>query len=256
MQPESRLDGKHVVLTGGSGGIGQLVTALLVDRGAHVTIVDRQPPPRPTADFTEGDLSTAAGIAAVGAQLALRPCEILVNLAGIQFFGVYDHQTPAQIEATLNVNLLAPMMLTHSVLPGMRRRASGRIVNIGSIFGSIAFAHFVTYSSTKAGLRGFSEALRRELDGTGIGVTYIAPRAVKTPLNSSQVLAFAAASRMNMDSPEYVAAKIVAAIVGRRKDVYIGFPESLFVRVNSLLPRLVDAALSGSARTARKILAT
>ncbi|MCB2109040.1 MAG: SDR family oxidoreductase [Rhodobacteraceae bacterium] len=250
------LSSKSVVLTGGAGGIGQLVSAKLVEYGAHVTIIDPLPPKRPLADYIEGDLGTVAGIGTVRDALAQRPCDILINLAGIQHFGLFESQPPAQIEATYIVNLLAPVLLTHAVLPAMKRRASGQIVNIGSIFGSIAFAHFVTYSSTKAGLRGFSEALRRELKGSGIDVTYIAPRAVKTALNSGPVMQFAKATKMNMDAPETVAGKIVAAIVGRRKDVYIGFPESLFVRVNSLVPRVVDAALSGGDKCARKILAS
>lgn len=249
------LNNKAVILTGGSGGIGQMVTAELVAHGARVTIVDRQAPPRPTAEYVEGDLGSVEGISAVTAKLAARPCDILINLAGIQHFGLFDCQSPAQIQASYFVNLMAPVLLTRAVLPGMKQRGAGQIVNIGSIFGSIAFAHFTAYSSTKAGLRGFSEALRRELNGSGIEVTYIAPRAVKTPLNTAAVLKFAAATKMNMDEPAYVAAKIVDSIARHRKDVYIGFPESLFVRINSLMPRVVDAALSGGDRCAREILA-
>jgi short-subunit dehydrogenase len=135
------------------------------------------------------------------------------------------------------------MLIAHQVLPTMLEQKCGHIVNIGSTFGSIAFACFAAYSASKFGLRGFSEALRRELDGSGIKVTYIAPRAVKTKMNTSAVYRMADELNMQMDDPEWVAQCIVANIEKERKDVYLGFPESIFVRLNALLPRLVDSAL-------------
>ena len=152
------------------------------------------------------------------------------------------------------VNLIAPVLLTQAVLPAMRKRRSGQIVNIGSIFGSIPFAHFVTYSSTKAGIKAFSEAIRREVTDTGITVTHIAPRTVKTPLNNDKILKLAARTKLAMDTPELVSARIIDAIEKDAKDVYIDFPESLFVRVNALLPRIVDGALVKNDRIAREIL--
>lgn len=247
------LDGKQIVLTGGSGGIGKLVADRLTAAGAEVTIVDKAAPSTKGLRYIAGDLGSLPGIAAVAAEVSRRSCDILINLAGIQFFGPLEQQEPGHVAASYTVNLIAPVLLTQAVLPGMKSRRSGQIVNVGSIFGSINFAHFATYSSSKAGLRGFSEALRRELKGSGIDVTYIAPRAVKTALNSANVVRFAQVTGMNMDSPETVAAKICAAITSRRKDVYFGFPESLFVRVNSLLPRLVDVALAGNDRQARQL---
>jgi len=137
----------------------------------------------------------------------------------------------------------------------MKARGAGQIVNVGSIFGSINFAHFATYSSAKAGLRGFSQALRRELSGTGIDVTYVAPRAVRTALNSPAVMEFARLTHMNMDAPEAIAARIVAAARARKRDVYFGFPEALFVRVNALFPGLVDGALAANDRKAARLFA-
>ena len=151
------------------------------------------------------------------------------------------------------VNLVAPVLLTQAILPAMKSQGYGHIVNVGSTFGSINFAHFVTYSSTKSGLKGFSEALRREIDDLGIHVTYVAPRAVKTPLNTEKIMQLAEMTKMNMDSPEYVAEKIIQAIIHKKKDAYIGFPESLFVRINAVMPRLVDRALAGNDKKARML---
>ena len=176
--------------------------------------------------------------------------DMLVNLAGIQYFGPFHEQSPENLWAGYVINLIAPVMLSRAVLPSMRERGNGRIVNIGSVFGAIPFAHFVSYSSAKAGLKGFSQALRRELVGTDVGVTYIAPRAVRTALNSERVMTLAELTRMNMDPPELVAGRIATAMIRGERDVVIGFPESLFVRINALAPSVVDRALAANDRKA------
>jgi len=169
--------------------------------------------------------------------------DILVNAAGIMSFSEFHDEDPAMLERAFRINILAPMQLARLCLPDMLERKQGHIVNIGSIFGSIGFACFASYSSTKFALRGFSEALRRELKGSGVKVTYVAPRAVKTPLNSPAVYRMAKKVKMNMDEPEVVARKIVQSVEKDKKDVYLGFPESLFVRINGIIPRMVDKAL-------------
>jgi short-subunit dehydrogenase len=169
--------------------------------------------------------------------------DVLINNAGITDFENFADQDPEVIERIFALNLLAPLQLTRAILPELLERGSGRIVNLGSVFGAIAFPCFASYSASKFALRGFSEALRRELDGSGVGVTHVAPRAVKTGLNSPAVYRMAAAVKMHMDDPVDVAQQVVRAMESDRKDVYLGFPESLFVRVNALLPRLVDRAL-------------
>ncbi len=248
-----RLEDKHVVITGGAGGLGSRIAALMRKKGARLSIVDRVPSLDFEAQLIQGDLSTSEGIAAIASALAQSEPDILVNLAGVQYFGPLEQQAPESVVLTYMINLVAPVLLSQAVLPGMRARGRGQIVNIGSIFGSINFAHFATYSSAKAGLRGFSEALRRELEGENIDVTYIAPRAVKTPLNNETVMRYAELTRMNMDDPDQVAKKIVRAIIASKKDVYLGFPESFFVRVNAVLPRLVDGSLAANDRIARNL---
>ena len=125
----------------------------------------------------------------------------------------------------------------------MINQGHGRIANIGSMFGSIGFPCFAAYSASKFAIRGFSQSLRRELAGTGVGVTYVSPRAVKTPFNPPVIHRMAELGMMNMDEPQWVAQKIVRAIEKRKNEVYLGFPESLFARINALLPRMVDGAI-------------
>jgi len=248
------LKNKTVLVTGASGGLGALVARQLVDEGARVTALGRN---RPDADvdFLPHDLSTPAGIEAAARDVGQRRWDILVNLAGVQHFGPVETEDSQSLVAGYMVNLVAPVRLTQAVLPGMKARGAGQIVNIGSIFGSINFAHFATYSSAKAGLRGFSQALRREVAGTGVDVTYIAPRAVRTAMVSDRVLEFAKLTQMRIDRPEATARRIVSAIRARRRDVYLGFPEAFFVRLNALLPGLVDRALSANDRKAARLFA-
>ena len=177
------------------------------------------------------------------ATAALDGIDLLINNAGVSEFTEFARQSAQAQERIVNLNLIAPMHLARLVLPDMLEQGSGRIVNVGSVFGSIGFAYFSAYSASKFGLRGFSQALRRELEGTGIGVTYVAPRAVRTRLNSEAVYRMAAAVKMHMDEPARVAAGILRAVDRQQAEAYLGFPESLFVRLNALFPRLVDGAL-------------
>lgn len=254
------IKGKKVVLTGAAGGMGSILAARLVAAGAKLAMVDANADALHQLAAKLGDVYPVAGdlASAEGCRVAADECmqqlggiDLLINLAGINSFAAYEDEDPRKIELMMHVNLLAPMWLARAFLPTMQKQNSGRIVNVGSIFGSIGFAYFSVYSATKFGLRGFSEALRRELADTRIKVTYIAPRAVKTPMNSDAVMQMGEATGMNMDAPEEVVQKIIAAINNDRKDIYFGFPESLFVRINVLLPRLVDKALAAQNRIAR-----
>lgn len=248
-----RFEHRRVLLTGGSGALGALIADELNRREASVTVLDLKPPAFRCNDYIEADLSTPAGIDAAAAKIALQSWDLLINLAGVQSFGPLEAQSAQSLYRTYLINLVAPARLAQAVLPAMKARRFGRIVNIGSIFGSISFAHFASYSSSKGGLRSLSQALRRELAGSGVGVTYVAPRAVRTPLNSQTVLEFARLTGMAMDDPARVARLIVEAIETDRTDVYLGFPESLFVHVNALFPRLVDRALRRSDDKARTL---
>lgn len=250
------LEGQRILITGAAGGIGQQVARMLASRRAKLALLDRD---AESLGALAAELQQLGGIVEafpvdllddkareivlVGAMEALGGIDMLVNIAGLLSFRPYADEDPGRLDALLRLNLGVPMQLSRAVLPQLIEQGSGRIVNVGSTFGSIGFAYFAAYSASKAGLRGFSEALRRELADTGVGVTYVAPRAVKTPLNSDAVMRMAERVKMNMDAPEWVAARIVEAMEKGRKEVFLGFPESLFVRINAILPRLVDGAL-------------
>jgi short-subunit dehydrogenase len=250
------LNQRKVILTGGSGGIGQFVADEFIREGADLAVMSRRHGDAARARHLKADFSTLEGIAAASLIIAREEPDVLVNLAGVQYFGPIETQTLSDLSESYMINLIAPVALCKAVLPSMRCRNSGQIVNIGSVLGSLALANFATYSSAKAGLRAFSEALRRELVDTDVSVTYIAPRAVRTGLITPEIEKYAEITGMRIDDPAAVSARIIAAIKQRKKDVSIGFPEYLFARFNALLPRIIDVALAGNDRKAKRLFAS
>ncbi|MGA1561386.1 MAG: SDR family oxidoreductase [Gammaproteobacteria bacterium] len=243
-----------VVLTGAAGGIGSVLAKALLVEGARVALVDRNQdrleqlasefPSGQTAVIAQDLLAEDAPRQVVERSLAaFGHVDVLINLAGVLSFQPFLRESSAETEQLFRLNVFLPMRLTRAFLPHFQQQGRGRIVNVGSIFGSIGFAWFTSYSASKAALRGFSEALRRELAGTGIDVTYVAPRAVKTPFNTGAIYRMAEQVGMNLDAPEAVARQIVGVLQKDSKERYLGFPESFFVRLNYLFPRLVDQAL-------------
>ena len=255
--------GKRIILTGAAGGITAHLARLLAAEGARLCLTDineqaleevRQALLEVDAATIAADITSAEGRQSIvdEALQKLGGIDVLINAAGINPFGVFANQDPDMIEKTLEINAIAPILMTRAVLPVMLEQDSGQIVNIGSTFGSIGFAWFSAYSASKYALRGFSQALRRELAETGVAVSYVAPRAVRTAINSPQVYAMAKAVNMKMDEPDAVAEQIVKAVRKGKKERYLGFPESLFVRINAVLPGLVDGAVRGQNRKAHK----
>ncbi|GJL81560.1 MAG: beta-ketoacyl-ACP reductase [marine bacterium B5-7] len=253
MQP----DNKHILITGGAGGIGVPLVARLTEAGAKVTVASRRANTRTAGESVEHvelDLTRRDSIQALATRFAANVPDILINLAGVNAFGRFEAMSDEDLEAIIKVNLLAPMQLTRSLLPAMSRRGSGQIVNIGSVLGDIGMAHFVAYSASKAGLANFSEALRREVDEQGIVVTHVSPRAVDTPMNGSEIERFNMLTDATVDSAERVADIIFESIVNDRAHVTIGIAERFFVKVNALVPRVVDRSLKGNLKHAESVL--
>jgi short-subunit dehydrogenase len=260
-----KLHGTKVILTGASRGIGRELARRLAGRGARLVLLGRDAAAVAAvcnevfavgsrADPIQFDLAAPAGHEAVieRARAILGRIDVLVNNAGVSSFESFERQSPEAIARIVATNLVAPMLLARAALPHLE--AGARIVNVGSMFGSIGFPHCAVYSGTKFGLRGFSEALRREVAARGIGVTYVAPRAARTGANSAALYRFAAKTGMALDAPGDVAEGIVDAIERDEAERFFGGPEPLFARLNALLPRLVDRALGKQARIGREVL--
>lgn len=260
------LHSRRILVTGAAGGIGRHLCGLLAERQARLYLVDRD---QQAVAQTAQDLSQRQSADAVARaaditcaedrdkvveqmQKAYGGIDVLINLAGVLDFRRFQDSDAETIRRITQINVEAPMQLARAVLPGMLAQRSGRIVNIGSMFGSIGFPCFAAYSASKFALRGFSQALRRELAGSGVGVTYVSPRAVRTPLNPEVVHLMAERGMMHMDDAGWVAGEIVRAIEKDRPEAYLGFPEKLFARINGILPGLVD---QGIAKQVPEILA-
>ena len=242
----------RALMTGASGGIGQALVARLAQGGARLLLVGRQL--AALEDLVQrfpgqielvcADITEASGREAVlAAARRFGGLNSLINAAGVNRFSLLEAHDEADIAALIGLNLTATVQLTHRLLPLLRQQERALLVTLGSTFGSIGYPGFSAYCASKFALRGFAEALRRELADTGIKVLYIAPRATRTPMNSAQVVAMNEALNVAMDDPLAVAEQIVQALVGERQELYLGWPEKLFVRLNSLLPRVVDQAL-------------
>ena len=134
-------------------------------------------------------------------------------------------------------------------------RLSALLLFVGSTFGAIGYPGFAPYSASKFGLRGFAEALRRELADTGIRVLHVAPRATRTAMNADAVVAMNAALGVAMDSPQHVAAQIVQALRDETPECALGWPEKFFAHLNRLLPGVVDRALRKQLPTVKRFAA-
>lgn len=256
----------RVLLTGASGGIGRQLAADLVQRGARVLMIGRDlerlaviarevDEHGDRVRYLAADLATPDGLDSVVA--AAQSYEgtginVLVNNAGVNDFGQFQTLAPDRVAAAIQINLLAPMQLTQRLWPQLLSRESACVVNVGSILGSIGLPGQVTYSASKFGLHGFTEALRREAHGTTVRVLYVAPRATDTGMNDAAMRSFNEQTGTHMDSPAIVSHEIIVALESRRKERFVGWPERMFVKLNALLPGLVDRAMRKPALLARE----
>jgi uncharacterized protein len=172
------LAGARVVVTGASRGIGAGLVTALAQRGARVVLVARsQADIEARAAELKGeafpaDLADPATIEPlVHAIEAAGPIDVLVNNAGVDLTGALVELEPERILQLLAVNLAAPMLLCRAVIPAMRDRGRGHIVNVSSLAGTNALPGLAPYSTSKAGLSHFTAALRAECKGTGITTT-------------------------------------------------------------------------------------
>ncbi len=243
-----------IVLTGANGGIGSEIAKQLAQEGATLVLVGLN-----ENELTEQCQSLSGSHHVVQADISneqdrlklVEYCaklddgiDILVNNAGVGQFSLFSEISSEQITKIIAINLTSTILLTQSLLPLLQQKKQASIINIGSTFGSIGFPGSTVYCASKFGIRGFSEALNRELADTSVSVLYFAPRATKTSINSSQVEEMNTVLGTKMDTPEQVASAFVNFIKTGENRFYLGWPEKLFVKINSILPSVVDKSIS------------
>jgi short-subunit dehydrogenase len=217
-----------VLITGASRGIGRALAAALVERGVRVTGTSRNPETIPDkiagVDYLslwlEDPVSVEACARAAGA------VEVLVNNAGQSQIGPVEDAAVETVEELFRVNLFGLIRLTKAVLPAMRDRRSGAIVNLGSLSGTYPPPFQSAYAATKLGLEAFSKSLRGELGKYGIRVVHVVPGYIKTSIEprmivpagspyAAEVKLYRAARDRKMAkaaAPEATAAKIVRVL--------------------------------------------
>lgn len=260
-----QLKNKRILLTGATGGIGKHIALMLARKGANLALVGRHAGKLEelaneiinkggnaktiVADF---ELAGTAEKVAAEAQHKLGGIDVLINNAAILDFIQFEDQSPERIAQMIQTNVTAPIQLTHAVLPKFKATGQGHFVIVGSILGSLGFPYYASYCASKFAVHGFSQALRRELIDSNIGVTYIAPRGVNTSMNDATTLAMLAKTGGNLDEPEKVAAIVVRALEQEKQEVFIGQPESFFAWLNAVAPKVVNMGLKKQARLAKE----
>jgi len=262
--PEGGWPAQRVLITGASGGIGQALVDELAAAGARLLISGRRPealeataarhPDRITA--LPADLTRAEERARLVAAAREAGITMLINAAGVNRVALFTEGSDAEIERPVTLTLTAPLQLPRALLPQLMAARQGWVITLGSTFGTLGYPGQVGYCATKFALRGFSQALRRELADTRVRVLHVSPRATRTAMNAPEVEAMNAALGNAMDSPARVAQAVRSAVERGRQEAQLGGPERLFVRLNALLPGVVDRALARQLPVIRRFLDT
>jgi short-subunit dehydrogenase len=252
------LSGKRAVVTGAAAGIGQAIAIELARAGCRLFLIDlnadalgkvvaavRESGAEAVgrtcdlADPTQIAESMAAAIAKWGG------IDLLINNAGIAYYGATHEMQIEQWDRLMAVNLMAPIRLIHALLPSLRQQAQAHILNVASITGLVPKRRIAAYQTSKYGLVGLSQSLRSEYSPYGIGVTALCCGFVRTDL-----LATAAREGMKSSgreparwytvSPEYVARVAVRAIRRNRGVVVVPLIARAFWWMQRLSPAILD----------------
>jgi short-subunit dehydrogenase len=231
------LNEKVVIITGASSGIGRALAYAFARRAAKVVLVARREdrlesvrraiePYSSAVLVIPADLSDDDQLQMVIERTLAEfgRVDILVNNAGTMPSGPLQDQGPADVRRMIDVNLSAAIRLTQLALPHMLANKHGYILNIGSGLGRTAMPMFSAYSATKYGLSGFSDALRRELSGTGVRLTLVLPTWTHTELLTSDQEALVRRHGYQVQNADAVAERAVLALVRGEREVILGGP--------------------------------
>jgi short-subunit dehydrogenase len=266
-QRPRRLAGKVALITGGSRGLGLLLARELGRQGMRVVLCARDEEELERAragleaqgiDATAlpGDVTDQEGMRTLVADVEenLGPVELLVNNAGIMQLGPAETMDLEDLRRAMDTIFWGAVHTTDAVLPGMRARRSGSIVNITSLSATIAIPHLSTYSAAKFAMRGWSEGLAAEAAKYGILVVTVIPGLMRTGsfgralvkgkrYAEASLFSLAASLPILTTSAERAARRIVRAVVNRQRFLVLGAPARLLRLTHALFPGPLVTAL-------------
>jgi uncharacterized protein len=216
------ISGSTVLLTGATGGLGQAMARSLWGKGAQLILTGRRSEVlQPLAKELDAralavDLSRPAELERLLSEAG--DVDVLVANAALPASGRLQTFTPEQIDRVLAVNLRAPIVMAHALLPAMSKRKRGQLVFICSVSGKVATAGGSLYNATKFGLRGFAQAMRAELHGSGVGVSAVFPGFIRDAGMYAET-GVKLPPGVGTNSPEDVARAVVSAIERNRGEV-------------------------------------
>jgi NAD(P)-dependent dehydrogenase (short-subunit alcohol dehydrogenase family) len=246
-----------VLVTGASSGFGQLLVRQLAARGHRVFGTSRCPGQGVSneAPLVQLDVRDAASVEACVAEVrrAAGPVDVLVNNAGYVHEGPFEELPIEDLRAIFDTNFFGAVRMTNAVLPDMRERRRGRIVNVSSLAGLIPLPYLGPYCATKHALESYSETLRHELLPLGIGValvepgyfnTGIATRKVRTDARLTdydtqrrRMYAAIASDEAKSPGPDAVVTLLTALVEGRRNGLrHVLGPDAALYRLRGLIP--------------------
>ncbi len=245
--------GTRAIVTGASKGIGRATARALAARGAKLGLIARGKDEleAAAAEVGEGTHIATADVADRGAidkavaglVEELGGVEIMVANAGIAKYAPFADQDPDEAERMVLTNVLGTMNTVRAALEPMLDRAKGHIVVVSSGAGLRAFPWGAVYGATKAADKGFAEALRHELSGTGVSVSTVYPGEVKTAIHEDAEQLPDWRDNDGAIDAVHVAEAVLEAVEGDRRDVYV--PKNVrLLGLNDLAPGLVDRLLA------------
>jgi NAD(P)-dependent dehydrogenase (short-subunit alcohol dehydrogenase family) len=271
-RPLMSLARKVVLITGGARGLGLVLARKLGHAGARIVICSREADQLQTAreDLRqrkiearafECDVSDRAAVHSMIGQIeaACGPVDILVNNAGVIQMGPFDSLTRQDFETAMQTHFWGPLNVMQEVLPSMRARQHGSIVNIASIGGKVSIPHLIPYCSSKFALVGLSQGLAAELDKEGIHITTVCPGLMRTgsPRNALfkgrnkeeyawfSILGSLPGLSLNA---ERAADQIVNAIQRKAKVSILGLPARVMTLLYDLFPNIMICGLGAANR--------
>jgi len=249
---------KVVAITGAGSGIGRALARNLAARGAHLALADYNEtslaktqallPAGTRSECTLLDVSSREQMFAFAEKVigSFGRADYIVNNAGTSVLATTEHVTIEEIEKVLNVNLWGTIYGTKAFLPIMLKQRSGCIVNVSSVFGLVATPCSVAYTMSKFAVRGLTETLWDELQGTGVNAVLVHPGgiatniAANTPIASHHgelELAMAQANTRQMTTtPEDCAQQIVAGLLSGKNRLLVGSGAKALFRLSRLFP--------------------